>query len=151
MRLRSANRRRIRAFGLNEAVSTRGRIALDEPDGADRDRLEGKIDMVPILKFIDFVGGAILDLMIWAIVIWAILSWLVAFDVVNLRNRYVYQISRMLDAVCTPIMRPLRRFIPPLGGVDITPLIALILLEGFRAYLWTGLMDNLISLAGGVS
>lgn len=107
--------------------------------------------MVPILKFIDFVGGAILDLMIWAIVIWAILSWLVAFDVVNLRNRYVYQISRMLDAVCTPIMRPLRRFIPPLGGVDITPLIALILLEGFRAYLWTGLMDNLISLAGGVS
>ena len=106
--------------------------------------------MVAIIQFIDFIGSAILLLLIWAILINAILSWLVAFDVVNLRNRYVYQISRMLDAVTAPILRPFQRFIPPLGGIDITPLIALLVLQGVRAILWPALMNALIRLFGGV-
>ena len=107
--------------------------------------------MVPILKFIGYVGDAILSLLILAIIINAILSWLVAFDVVNLRNRYVYQFSRALDAVCAPILRPLQKIIPPLGGIDITPLIALIVLQGIRSYLWTALINYLIGLASGGS
>jgi YggT family protein len=107
--------------------------------------------MVPILQFIAFVGDAILGLLILAIVVNAILSWLVAFDVVNLRNRFVYQLSRMLDAICAPILRPLQKVIPPLGGIDITPLIALIVLQGIRSYLWTALINYLIGLASGGS
>ena len=105
--------------------------------------------MVPILNFILFVGDALLGLLGLAILVWAILSWLVAFDVVNLRNRYVYQLNRMLDAVVNPLLRPFQRIIPPLGGVDITPIIALIVLQGVRGYLWPGLMGWLIQLAGG--
>ena len=102
-----------------------------------------------ILGFIKFIGDALLDLMIMAIVINAILSWLVAFDVVNLRNRFVYQFSRFLDAVTNPILRPFRRFIPPLGGVDITPLIALSVLQAFKIYIWDGLLFTSLLRFGG--
>ena len=105
--------------------------------------------MVSILGFIGYVGSAILWLMIVAIIVYAILSWLVAFDVVNLRNRFVYQVSHMLDAVVRPMLRPLQRIIPPLGGVDITPLIALIILQGVYAYLWPGLMNAVMGALGG--
>ena len=105
--------------------------------------------MVPIIQFIGYIGDTILGLLILAIVINAILSWLVAFDVVNLRNRFVYQLSRMLDAVTRPILRPFQKIIPPLGGIDITPLIALIVLQGVRVFLWSGLINFLIKLAGG--
>lgn len=105
--------------------------------------------MVPILQFIGYIGDAILGLLILAIVANAILSWLVAFDVINLRNRFVYQLSRALDAVCAPILRPLQKVIPPLGGIDITPLIALIILQGVRSYLWSALINYLIGLFGG--
>jgi YggT family protein len=105
--------------------------------------------MVPILQFIGYIGDAILGLLIFAIVVNAILSWLVAFDVINLRNRFVYQFSRLLDAVTAPILRPLQKIIPPLGGIDITPLIALIVLQGVKVYLWSALINFLIRLVGG--
>ncbi len=105
--------------------------------------------MVPILQFIGYIGDAILGLLIFAIVVNAILSWLVAFDVINLRNRFVYQFSRLLDAVTAPILRPLQKIIPPLGGIDITPLIALIVLQGVKVYLWSALINALIRLLGG--
>ena len=53
--------------------------------------------MAAILQFIFFIIGAILQLLIWAIIINAILSWLVAFDVINLRNRFVYNVARALE------------------------------------------------------
>jgi YggT family protein len=58
----------------------------------------------------------------------AIFSWLLVFEVVNTRNRFVYQFSRFLDAVTTPLLRPIRRFVPNLGGVDVTPIILLLAL-----------------------
>ena len=86
-------------------------------------------------SFLEFIVGALLDLLVWAIIISAILSWLVAFDVINLRNRIVYNVARFLDAVTRPILRPFQRVIPPLGGVDITPIIVLLLIQGARMYL----------------
>ncbi len=105
--------------------------------------------MVAVLSFIDFVGDAILGLLILAIFVNAILSWLVAFDVINLRNKYVYQLSRFLETVCRPILAPFQKVIPPLGGIDITPLIALIVLQGIKAYLWPALIAFLMRLVGG--
>jgi YggT family protein len=86
-------------------------------------------------SFIYFILDAILGLIIWAIIINAIISWLVAFDVINLRNRIVYSIAHFLDAVTRPILRPFQRFIPPLGGVDITPILAMLVIQGVRLYL----------------
>ena len=86
-------------------------------------------------SFLEFIIGSLISLMVWAIIIAAILSWLVAFDVINLRNRFVYNVTRFLDAVTRPVLRPFQRFIPPLGGVDISPIVAILVLQGFRIYL----------------
>ena len=71
----------------------------------------------------------VLGLLVWAIIINAILSWLVAFDVINLRNRFVANVAHFLDAVTRPILRPIQRIIPPLGGVDISPIIAILVIQ----------------------
>jgi YggT family protein len=58
----------------------------------------------------------------------AILSWLVAFNVVNTRNDFVRSIWNFLDAVTQPALRPIRRILPNLGGVDISPIILILLI-----------------------
>ncbi len=101
--------------------------------------------MAAILQFIFFIIGAILQLMIWAIIINAILSWLVAFDVINLRNQFVYNIARALEAITAPVMRPVQRIIPPLGGVDISPIIVILVLIGIKDILLPALYGALVT------
>jgi YggT family protein len=76
-----------------------------------------------------FLVNAIISLAIWAVIISAVLSWLVAFDVINTRNRAVYQIMTTLDRIISPLLSPIQRIIPPLGGVDISPIILILLLQ----------------------
>jgi YggT family protein len=91
--------------------------------------------MGPLIHFLYFVLDGLLGLLVLAIIVSAILSWLVAFDVINLRNRFVYNVAHFLDAVTRPILRPVQRVIPPLGGVDISPIIVLLLIQGFRTFI----------------
>lgn len=86
-------------------------------------------------NFLYFIVGTLIDLVILAMVVNAILSWLIVFDVVNMRNRFIYSLSRFLDAVTRPLLRPVQKIIPPFGGVDITPVIVIIVLIGIRRYL----------------
>lgn len=86
-------------------------------------------------SFLQFIVMSLLSLLYWAIIISAVMSWLVAFDVINLRNDFVYRVSRFLDAVTRPVLAPFQRLIPPLGGVDISPIIALLVLVGIQRYL----------------
>ena len=99
--------------------------------------------MTSIVGFIFFIINALLELMVWAIIINAIMSWLVAFDVINYRNRFVYNVARFLDAVTRPILAPFQRFIPTLGGVDISPIIAILVIQGIRIYLLPALFGAL--------
>ncbi len=105
--------------------------------------------MAAIIHFVFFIISGLLSLLWWAIIISAILSWLVAFDIINLRNQAVYQISTFLDRVTDPILRPFRRIIPPLGGVDISPIVVLLIITGVQSYLLPALRDTLINLSGG--
>lgn len=73
--------------------------------------------------------NTILWLMTWSIILSAIFSWLFAFDVINRRNRAVSQVADMLDRITTPILAPFRRVIPPLGGIDISPIVVLLLIN----------------------
>lgn len=75
-----------------------------------------------------FAFDLVVQLVIWILIASAILSWLIAFDVINLRNRVVSQIYRTLDALTRPILRPIQRIVPPFGNVDISPLIVLLIL-----------------------
>lgn len=86
-------------------------------------------------NFLYFIVDTLIDLVILAMVVNAILSWLIAFDVVNMRNRFIYSLTRFLDGVTRPILRPVQKIIPPFGGVDITPVIVIIVLIGIRRYL----------------
>lgn len=70
----------------------------------------------------------ILQLYTYVIVITAILSWLVAFNVVNVRNDLVHSIWNALIAITEPVLRPIRQITPNLGGIDISPVILLLLI-----------------------
>ncbi|WP_419253867.1 YggT family protein [Caulobacter sp. ErkDOM-YI] len=104
--------------------------------------------MAAIITFVFFIASALLSLLWWAIIISAVLSWLVAFDVINLRNSAVYQISTFLDRVTGPVLRPFQRIIPPLGGVDISAIIVLLLITGVKDILLPSLKFALIGLLG---
>ena len=71
----------------------------------------------------------IINLMVWFIIAQAILSWLVAFDVVNYRNRFVYSVGSFLDQITRPLLEPFRRVIPSLGGIDVSPIVVILLLQ----------------------
>ena len=71
----------------------------------------------------------IINLMVIFIIVQAVASWLVAFNVINARNQLVYSILRFLDAVTSPLLEPFRRIIPTLGGVDVSPIVVLLLLR----------------------
>lgn len=87
------------------------------------------------IHFIIYIIRALLQAWIFAVIVSAILSWLVAFDVINLRNPFVYNVAHFLDAVTRPVLRPVQKIIPPLGGVDISPIIVLLVIQGVRLYL----------------
>lgn len=70
----------------------------------------------------------VIDLYMWAIIIWVILSWLVVFNVINTQNRFVAMVGDFLNRITEPALRPIRRFVPNLGGVDLSPLILILLL-----------------------
>ncbi|MBZ9700451.1 MULTISPECIES: YggT family protein [unclassified Mesorhizobium] len=78
-----------------------------------------------------------LDLYWWVIIISAIFSWLYAFNVVNSRNQFVGSIGNMLYRLTEPALRPIRRFMPDLGGIDISPIILLLILFFLRQFLLT--------------
>jgi YggT family protein len=68
----------------------------------------------------------LLDLYWWVVVIAVVVSWLVAFGVLNIHNHLARSVIRALDALTEPVFRPIRRMLPPLGGLDLSPLIVLI-------------------------
>ena len=70
----------------------------------------------------------IIDLYIWVLIINVIFSWLVAFNVLNTQNRFVYSILDFTYKLTDPILNKIRRYIPNLGSIDISPLILLLFL-----------------------
>ena len=82
-----------------------------------------------------------LDIYWWIIICAAILSWLYAFNVVNPRNQFVGSIGNMLYRLTEPALRPIRRFMPDLGGIDISPIIVLLILFFLRQFLLTTVLD----------
>jgi YggT family protein len=78
-----------------------------------------------------------LDLYWWIIIASAIFSWLYAFNVVNSKNQFVGSIGNMLYRLTEPALRPIRRFMPDLGGIDISPIILLLILFFLRQFILT--------------
>jgi YggT family protein len=84
--------------------------------------------MYAFLNLLDTV----IRIYIWLLIIQAVLSWLVAFGVVNRHNRVVGQIEDFLWRITEPALRPIRRVLPNLGGIDISPVVLILLLYFLR-------------------
>lgn len=87
--------------------------------------------MVAIFKTLD----VLLNLYSFFIILWVIMSWLVAFQVVPTYNRFVAGLMAALHQITEPALRPIRRIMPPLGTVDLSPIILLILIFFLRTLL----------------
>jgi YggT family protein len=88
--------------------------------------------MNPFASIIDLV----IRLYIWVVIGSAIMSWLVAFNVVNTRNRFVYQVGDVLYRLTEPALRPIRRVLPTVGGLDLSPVVLLLVLILIRNLLF---------------
>lgn len=87
---------------------------------------------MPIVNALLFVFNSLISLAITFIIINAVISWLIAFDVLNVRNATVYRIVTALDGLTEPLLRPIRRFIPSFGGIDLSPILLILLLQALR-------------------
>lgn len=88
--------------------------------------------MNSVLMLID----RIIDLYVWIIILSAVLSWLVAFDIINMRNRFVYLVGDALNRLTEPVYRPVRRILPDMGGFDLAPLVVIFGLWFLRDIMW---------------
>ena len=70
----------------------------------------------------------VLELYIYLLIASAILSWLIAFNVVNTRNQFVSAVAEFLYRITEPLLRPIRNFMPNLGGLDISPIILILII-----------------------
>lgn len=92
--------------------------------------------MIYLLSFINWVLGLI-EVVIFIV---AIMSWLIAFNVINVYNSGVRSIWDALNAITEPMLRPIRRYLPMMGGIDISPLILLVAIEFIRQVVIPNLM-----------
>lgn len=87
----------------------------------------------------------VIDIYTWIVIAGAIMSWLVAFGVVNISNKFIRMVVDVLYRLTEPVLRPIRRILPNLGGVDISPVILLLGLFFVRSLLWEYVWPALIS------
>ena len=70
----------------------------------------------------------LLNLYVWLLIAAAVLSWLIAFNVVNVRNQFVGMIGDFLYRITEPVLRPIRNVMPNLGGLDVSPVILILVI-----------------------
>jgi len=84
------------------------------------------------MKSIFFLLDSIITIYLWIIIINAILSWLVAFNILNTQNRFVFSVLDATYKLTDPALNKIRRFIPTFGSIDISPVILILLLMFLR-------------------
>lgn len=81
-----------------------------------------------------FLVNAVISIYTWVLIVWVVTSWLVAFNVINTHNKFVAMLMDFLYRATEPALRPIRRILPDMGGLDLSPLILLLLLQVFRVF-----------------
>jgi YggT family protein len=80
----------------------------------------------PMIELLSFVN-MVIQLYIYIIIAGAIMSWLIAFNVINPYNQFVRSLWTGLNALTEPLLRPIRRWMPDLGGIDISPMVLILI------------------------
>ena len=79
-----------------------------------------------------YLISSMIGIYIWVVIIHVVISWLMAFQVINRHNQLVGSVMLMCNRLTKPALQPIRRYMPDLGGVDISPVVLLLLLYFFR-------------------
>jgi len=95
--------------------------------------------MMSLVILIDTV----LDLYMWVFIISAVLSWLIAFNMINTYNRFIAVVLDVLQRLTEPILRPIRRVVPIMGGLDLSPMVAILGIYFLRLLLREYLLGGL--------
>jgi len=77
----------------------------------------------------------ILTIIWWIFLIMIIMSWLINFNVINTRNQFVASVWRVVNQITEPILRPIRRIVPPVGGLDLSPIIVFVIIFFLQSFL----------------
>ena len=96
-----------------------------------------------MIRTLFWLADELLYLYIWAVILAALFSMLSSFGVLDTRNRIVWSIGDFLYKITEPVLRPVRNLLPNLGGIDISPLIVLLLLQAARMIL-TSIYESVI-------
>jgi len=86
----------------------------------------------PVIVSILYVFNTIVDLYEFVIIIAVVASWLIVFGVLSTRNEMARSLLNLLDALTEPVFRRIRRVVPSIGGLDLSPIIVFIVLEVLR-------------------
>jgi len=89
--------------------------------------------------------NTVLTLALWVIIIQVVLSWLINFNVINIRQPFVYQIWQGLGRLTDPLYRRIRRFMPDLGGIDLAPMVIVIAILFLQRLIMVDLRIALLS------
>ena len=84
------------------------------------------------MKSIFILLDSIITIYLWIIIVNAVLSWLVAFNILNTQNRFVFSVLDATYKLTDPVLNKIRRFIPNLGSIDISPVILILILMFLR-------------------
>ena len=95
------------------------------------------------MKSLFLLIDSIINIYIWLIIINAILSWLVAFNILNTQNRFVFALLNATHQLTDPALSKIRKFIPNLGSIDISPVVLILLLFFIRNLFFELLAPNL--------
>jgi YggT family protein len=85
---------------------------------------------------------SLVTLIVWALILQVIMSWLVAFNIVNIQNKFVWQVNYALNKLTNPLLSPIKQILPNLGGIDISPIILIIVLHFARNLLFELLLGS---------
>ena len=96
------------------------------------------------MKSIFLLVDSVINIYIWLIIINVMLSWLVAFNVLNTQNRFVFSVLNATHQLTDPVLNKIRRFIPNLGSIDISPVVLILLLVFIRNLFFELLAPNLL-------
>jgi YggT family protein len=96
--------------------------------------------VVDLIAFISYV----LTLYVYVLIAAVILSWLIAFNVVNTRNQFVGMVAEFLYRITEPVLRPIRNFLPNLGGIDISPIIVVLIIIFIQSVIFPSLIRAVI-------
>jgi YggT family protein len=100
----------------------------DEPVSSKKSNPRPTPRVSPPMRAVLDIILIVLDLYVWLLIASAILSWLIAFNVVNTRNQFVAAVAEFLYRITEPMLAPIRSFMPNLGGLDISPIILILII-----------------------